>query len=139
MVIWIRRICILNWSVISEMEPILQHTSAFVCFMKNVRDSDSGTGPTAQLELFKYCTIIQDNVSWKLFFPNLSICVAADGCATNATVLDVLVGQIGILSPNARCSAHAAHGSIKRLTGSKALCKGDCVIYCSNTPCLYTL
>ena len=73
------------------------------------------------------------------FFPNLSICVAADGCATNATVLDVLVDEIGIFSPNARCSTHAAHGSMKWMTGSKALCKEDCVIYCSNTPCLNML
>ena len=56
-------LCLELISVLSEMEPIPQHTSAFLCFMKNVRDSDSGTGPTAQLELFKYCTIIQDNVS----------------------------------------------------------------------------
>ena len=62
------------------MKPIPQHTSAFSCFIKSVQDSDSGTGPITWPELFKYCTVILDNVSWtlELSFPNWSICIAAN-------------------------------------------------------------
>ena len=37
--------------------------------------------------------------------------------------------KIGILSPRARCSAHAAHGNMKRMAGSKNMCVQEVVEY----------
>ena len=105
-------------SIINETKPTPLHESAFDCFVK---DDTLCSLP----EFFKCCTIIsQDNVGRKLelSFVNWQACITADGCATNAAAVNLLVEKLGLLSPSARCSAHAAHGSMKHLAGSKTMC-----------------
>ena len=129
-------------SVVNELKLILQHTSALVCFTKNVQGSDPGTGAITAAEFFKSCIIIsQDSVNrnLELSFPNWSICITVDGCATIAAAVDILFDEIGILSFNVHCSAHAAHGSMKQMAGSKTVFIRGCGTYCSNAPCFKTL
>ena len=101
------------------------HESALACFVK---DDALCSLP----EFFKCCTIIsQDNVGRKLelSFVNWPACITANGCTTNAAAVNLLVEKLGLLSPSARCSAHAAHGSMKRLAGSKTMCVQEVVEY----------
>ena len=73
---------------------------------------------------FKCCTVINidyDVRKMEPLFDNWPVRTAADGCATNSTAVEVLVDKIGLLSPGTRCSAHAAHGSARRLATSKTI------------------
>ena len=40
-----------------------------------------------------------------------------------------LTANIGLLAPTTRCSAHAATGTIKRLTASKTMCVEEMVVF----------
>ena len=108
-----------------KQNPLPLHESAFACFVK---DDTLCSLP----EFLKCCTIIsQDNVGRKLelLFVNWPVCITADGCLTNAAAVNLLVEKLGLLSPNAQCSGHAAHGSMKRLAGSKTMCVQEVVEY----------
>ena len=112
-------------SVINDIKPILHVQSAFDIFVK--------VDTLASLPEFLKCCIIisQDNVGkkLKLLFVNWPVCINADGCATNGAAVALLVKIIGLISPSARCSAHAAHGSMRRLAASKTMCVPEVVDY----------
>ena len=106
--------------------PKQQHTSAIVCFVKNVEGSDPGTGSITTSAFFKSCTIIsQNNVNRKLelSFPNWPICITVDGFATIAASVDILSDEISILSFNVCCSAHVPHCIMKQKAGPKTVYK----------------
>ena len=55
--------------------------------------------------------------------------LTVDGCGTNKAAADLLGKQVGLLTPTTRCSSHAAHGSIRRLSSSKTMCVQEVVDY----------
>ena len=121
-------------SVINEIKPITQHESAFACFVRDNGLAVAGLaqGPVTPPEFFECCTIKShdnENKKLELSFPNWPVCVTADGCSTNSSAINLLVDSISILSPDARCSAHACHGSERRLATSKTMCVQEVVDY----------
>ena len=56
-------------------------------------------------------------------------CLRNSRCSTNSSAINLLVDSIGILSPDARCSAHACHGSVRWLATSKTMCVQEVVDY----------
>ena len=122
-------------SVIIEVKPIPESESAYACFIKDSVLGDLDEGPLSPPEYFKCCTIInQDNDTRKLdlLFVHWPVCITADGCKTNLAAVELLVLKIGILSPGTRCSAHAAHGSMRRLASSKTMSVPEVVEFATN-------
>ena len=81
---------------------------------------------------FKCCTLEDVNFEQQtiqLVFPNWPVALVGDGCAVNKAAVDKLTEKLGLLSPGARCSGHAADGSIKRLTSSKTMSVAKVVTY----------
>lgn len=122
-------------SVINETKPVPLNDSAFTSFIRDDLLCDENRGPLSPPEYFKCCTIISqdsENRSLELLFPHWPVCITADGCRTNAAAVDLLVEKVGILSPRARCSAHAAHGSMRRMASSKTMSVQEVVEYATN-------
>ena len=65
----------------------------------------------------------------QLVFENWPVALVADGCRTNITAGEYLVTHYGMMAPTTRCSAHAASGSIKRMSSSKTMCVDEVVTF----------
>ena len=121
-------------NVINNIKQVLGESA----FSQSIKDSALGDRPEGVVsppEYFKCCTVINidyDVRKMELLFDNWPVCIAADGCATNSAAVEVLVNKIGLLSPGTRCSAHAAHGSARRLTTSKTMSTQEVVEYATN-------
>ena len=74
---------------------------------------------------FKCCKLVSvdfDTKHVELCFENWPVAIVADGCGVNHKALEVLTNEIGLLTPSARRSGHAASGSIKRMASSETFC-----------------
>ena len=121
-------------NVINDIKPV-SGESAFSQFIKDSALGDHPEGVVSPREYFKCCTVINidyDIRKMELLFDNWPVCIAADDCATNSAAVVVLVNKIGILSPGTRCSAHAAHGSERRLAISETMSVQEVVEYATN-------
>lgn len=122
------------FSIIDEVKPVIGE-SAFSYFIKDPMLGDRPEGAVSPPDYFKCCTVINIDYDMKkidLLFQNWPVCIAADGCSTNVASVEFLVDKIGLLSPNTRCSAHAAHGSARRLATSKTMSVQEVVEYTIN-------
>ena len=122
------------FSIIDEVKPVIGE-SAFSYFIKDPMLGDRPEGAVSPPDYFKCCTVINIDYDMKkidLLFQNWPVCIAADGCSTNVASVEFLVDKIGLLSPNTRCSAHAAHGSARRLATSKTMSVQEVVEYAIN-------
>ena len=75
--------------------------------------------------LFDCCELTSvDFVVKKIEFllKNWPVAVVGDGCSTNSCAMKNLVDYIGLVTPSARCTSHAADGSMKRMTNSVRYC-----------------
>ena len=73
-------------------------------------------------EFFKCCEIEHcdlDSNSISLVFNEWPVVLMADGCYTNNSASTALTNMFGFMSPSARCSSHAADGSVKRMSKSQ--------------------
>ena len=121
-------------NIIHEVKPVTGE-SAYSFFIKDPALGDRPEGAISPPQYFKCCTVANIDYDLKkinLLFQNWPVCIAADGCSTNSASLDFLVDKIGLLSPNTRCSAHAAHGSARRLATSKTMSVQEVVEYAIN-------
>ena len=119
-------------SVINEIKPLPEHLQAYGKFQSETRKLNDPLLEPTPPDFFKCCSVMNfDAVKMEidLSFDNWPACIMADGCATNGAAVNLLTEQIGILSPTARCSGHAAHGSIKRMAASKTMCVDEVVTY----------
>ena len=121
-------------NVIDEVKPVTGE-SAFSCFIKDPLLGDRPDGVVSPPEFFRCCSFVNIDHNTKkmeLMFDNWPVCIAADGCSTNSAAIELLVDKIGLLSPGTRCSAHAAHGSARRLATSKTMSVQEVVEYAVN-------
>ena len=82
--------------------------------------------------IFKCTTIENLDLEEKkidLLFENWPVALVGDGCSVNTKAGEILTTQIGLVSPTTRCSAHAASGSIRRLTTSKTMSVPEVVTF----------
>ena len=71
---------------------------------------------------FKMCSVASveaDNI--QLEMKKWPMTIMADGCSTNFSADKKISECFGLVSPSIRCVAHAADGSMKRLTNSKTV------------------
>ena len=121
-------------NVINNIKPVSRE-SAFSQFIKDSALGDVPEGVVSPPKYFKCCTVINidyDVRKMELLFDNWPVCIAADGCTSNSAAVEVLVDKIGLLPPGTRCSAHATHGSSRRLATSKTTSVQEVVKYATN-------
>ena len=84
--------------------------------------------------IFKCCSLSSVDFELKnilLTFDNWSVALVGDGSAVNKSVGDSLDANYGLLSPTARCSAHAASGPVKMIASFKTMCVEEVVTFAS--------
>ena len=121
-------------NIIHEIKPV-SGVSAYSFFIKDTALGDRPEGVISPPQFFKCCKVINVDYNLKkleLLFENWPVCIAADSCSTNAADVELLVNKVGLLSPKTRCSAHAAHGSVRRLATSKTMSVQEVVEYATN-------
>ena len=70
-------------------------------------------------QYFKSCVLDISSISIEnheiyLIFNDLPVGLMADGCSLNTCASDKLTTKYSFITPNARCSSHAADGNIKK-------------------------
>ena len=85
-------------NVINGIKPVLGE-SVFSQFIKDSALGDRPEGVVSPPEYFKCCTVINidyDVQKMELLFDNWPMCIAAYGCTTNSSTVEVLVNKIGL-------------------------------------------
>ena len=77
---------------------------------------------------FKCCKLVSVDFDTKHVELNWLVATVADGCGVNHKAIEVLTNEIGWLTP-ARCSGHAASGSIKIIASSETFCPPEVVTF----------
>ena len=90
--------------------------------------------PPSPPSIFK-CTTYE-HIDWgerklELFFENWPVALVGDGCSVNKKAGEILTSHIGLLLLTTRCSAHAASGTIRRITTSKTMSVPEVVTFAS--------
>ena len=107
-------------TIASVKIPTKNAFDSFIQAQKNagISDLESEFPP----EFFKCCEIEHcdlDINSISLVFNEWPVVLMADGCYTNNSASTALTNMFGFMSPSARCSSHAADGSVKRMSKSQ--------------------
>ena len=105
---------------------------AKITFLRNFEAEFPDSIAPSPPSIFRCCkmsSIDFETKSIQLVFENWPVALVADGCSTNVTAGEFLVEHYGLMSPTTRCSAHAASGSIKRISSSKTMCVEEVVTF----------
>ena len=73
-------------------------------------------------EIFKCCILESYDLETKtvtLFLECWPVVLMEDGCSINEAASKAMTNMYGLMSPSARCAAHAGDGSIKRMSKSE--------------------
>ena len=126
----------------SQVVNIISNVSKFTfatynaaqCFLRDYSKRFPEEIPPSPPSIFK-CTT-SEHIDWEerkidLLFENWPVALVGDGCSVNKKAGEILTSHIGLLSPTTRCSAHAASGTIRRITASKTMSVPEVVTFAS--------
>ena len=114
-------------NTIADIKPVRENAYTEVPkILHNLANSNAESGiviPSSQPpEFFKLCSVVSvEGTEINLEFKEWPVTVMADGCSTNVAAANKLSECFGFVTPNIRCTVHAADGSMKRLTNSKTM------------------
>ena len=73
-------------------------------------------------QYFRMCSVVLDEAdNVQLEMNKWPVTIMADGCSANVSAGNKVSECFWLVSPSIRCGAHAADGSLKRLTNSKTM------------------
>ena len=108
--------------LISTICPVKENAYVSVLNHMSNQVAENSVISLSPPQYFKCCKLIHiDDKKIQLEIEDWSVCIMADGCATNIAASIQLTEYLGFLSPSIRCVVHAADGSVKRMTNSKTM------------------
>ena len=128
-------------TVISKLKKFKNDdVDAASAFLKQYRETFPDTIPPVIPSFVACCSLVEVDLVAKnlhLKFDNWPVALIGDGCSVNKLAGKKLGEQIGLVSPNTRCTSHAATGSIRRLSTSKTMCVDEVVTFAAHKTLCY--
>ena len=108
--------------LISTIHPVKENAYVSVLNHMSNQVAENSVISLSPPQYFKCCKLIHiDDKKIQLEIEDWSVCIMADGCATNIAASIQLTEYLGFLSPSVHCVVHAADGPVKRITNSKTM------------------